>query len=543
MTERNRGQVVPFALSPLKMRSGAAEHIKRGRPVEAVELLRRAAQEDDRPEGWLRLAQQLRGLHCPEQAAAVLRRAIARERLCAGMWYELALCQLALEENEGAVDCLYHALQEDPYDDEARELLCDTENASQVREAFRMPALIQRGLQAWDAGDRSHALRIFRRGIKIARRKAPVHLTLALMHISEGDRVSGIREAAKALRREPKNLQALLIIAAAAWENDKRRLAHGLLMRAMGLCDEPAQERLFLDMTEKIGAVEARRQYLHERLKRAPYRIALLRAMANECLTDGEYVRARQMLNTILRLDPSDLKARAQIEYTGEPSGGSYPRRAVHGWLTLLMERLPGKIAPEEIAAAATPLRDALDWCLAQPDGALQEAALTGICREDSPQLRAYLREKLVSRGLTENARNMVLVRLAALGDDTPKAVLVGQRMATAQATSAEKSTRQQGRFFLRTVLLDAGRSGHASQMVHFAAQLWRRMTAKQRAEAAGESGYVWVKAIEILYFRMNGLTEAEADLRRDMLISPRRVQRVVHLLALQADLMKGEEP
>ena len=45
MTERNRGQVVPFALSPLKMRSGAAEHIRRGRPVEAVELLRRAAVE------------------------------------------------------------------------------------------------------------------------------------------------------------------------------------------------------------------------------------------------------------------------------------------------------------------------------------------------------------------------------------------------------------------------------------------------------------------------------------------------------------------
>ena len=129
------------------------------------------------------------------------------------------------------------------------------------------------------------------------------------------------------------------------------------------------------------------------------------------------------------------------------------------------------------------------------------------------------------------------------MGDDAPKAVLVGQRMAMAQATSAETSTRQQGRFFLRTVLLDAGRSGHASQIVHFAAQIWRKMTAKQRMEAAGESGYVWVKAIEILYFRINGLTEAEAALRRDMLISPRRVQRIVHLLALQADLMKGEEP
>lgn len=543
MTERNRGQVVPFALSPMRMRSGAADYLRQGRPVEAVELLRRAAQQDDRPEGWLRLAQQLRALHCPEQAAAVLRRAIARDRSCAGIWLELARCQLSLEENEGAVDCLYHALQEDPYDDEARELLCDAENAAQVREAFRMPGLVRRGLVAWNAGEKERALRIFRRGLKIARRPAPLRLTLALLFIAEGDRKAGMNEAARALRKEKDNLQAQLIIAAAAWENGKRRLAHGLLLQAMRQCDAPVQERLFLDMTEKIGAAEARRLYLQERLKRTPYRIALLRAMANECLLDGEYVRARQMLNTILRLSPEDLKARAQLEYPGEPSGTAYPRRSVHGWLTLLMERLPGGIAPAELAAASTPLRDALDWCFAQPDGELQEAALNGVAREDSPELRAYLREKLVSRGLTEGARNMMLVRLAALGDTSPKPVLVGQRMATAQATSAEKSTRQQGRFFLRTVLLDAGKSGHASQLVHFAAQLWRGMTERQRAQAAGEAGYTWVKAIEILYLRMNGLTELEASLRRDMLISPRRVQRIVRLLAAQAGLMKGEEP
>ena len=81
---------------------------------------------------------------------------------------------------------------------------------------------------------------------------------------------------------------------------------------------------------------------------------------------------------------------------------------------------------------------------------------------------------------------------------DIPKTEDFGEKY-----QALEKSTRQQGRFFLRTVLLDAGRSGHASQMVHFAAHIWRRMTDRQRAEAAGESGYVWVKAIEILYFRV----------------------------------------
>ena len=543
MTEHDRGRVVPFALSPHRLRRSAAERLKAGQGAEAVELLRRAAEMDDRAEGWLQLAQQLRLLHCPEQAAKVLRRMIARDQACARVWLELAQCQHLMDETDGAVDCLYHALKEDPYDDDARELLCEWENDAADREAFRMPHLVSRALSAWQAGDHALAMRRFRRGLKFARQKAPLHLTVALLLIAEGDLPGGIREASRALKRSPRDLQARLIIAAAAHEMGHVRLAHGLLLRCMGDCSLPRQEQMFLDITEKIGASQARQAFLRMRLQRAPWRITLLRAMAAEHLLAGDEAQARPLLNAILRLDPDDLRARAQLAYPDEPAAGGYPRQAVVSWLKLMRDQLTGGLDPAALSASATPLRDALDWCFTQPDPELQEAALAGIAGKDAPQLRAYLREKLVSRGLAESTRDMILVRLAALGDDTPKPVLVGPRMATAQATEAARSDRQRARFFLRTVMLDAGRSGYASQIVHFAAEAWRRMTEKDRREASGESGYVWVKALEVMYLRMNGLTALEASLRRDMMISPRRVQRVVRRLAGQAGYMKGEEP
>ncbi|MBR4080696.1 MAG: hypothetical protein IKK21_02770 [Clostridia bacterium] len=543
MTEHDRGRVVPFVLSPQRMRQSAVQRLKAGHPVEAIELYRRAAEADDRPESWLQLAHQLRLLRCPELAAKILRRAIARDRACAGTWLELAQCQLMLEESDGAVDCLYHALQEDPYDDEARELLCHLENAQTSREAFRMPGLVRRALAAWETGDRETALRRFRRGLKFARQKAPLYLTMGLLHIAAGDLPAGISCAARSLRYAPGDLQARLVIAAAAHEMGHRRLSRGLMARCMDDCTLPRQERMFLDITEKIGAAAARQEFLQKRLQRAPWRIPLLRALAEEKLLTGDETGARPLLNTILRLDPDDLRARAQLAYPAEPAGGGYPRQAVVRWLQLLRDRLVLGISPDELAAPATPLRDALDWCFSQPDAVLQEAALAGIAGMDSPQLRAYLREKLVSRHLAEDVRNAMLVRLAAMGDTAPKPVLVGQRMAMAQAADAAKTVRQQARFFLRTVLTDAGHSGYASQIVHFAARMWRVMTDAQRADAAGEGGYAYVKAVELLYLRSHGLTKMEAALRKDMMISPRRVQRVVRALALRAGYMKGEEP
>jgi D-amino peptidase len=45
MSERNMGQVVPFRLSPGKLRRSAYEHRRKGHPMEAVERIEAAAKE------------------------------------------------------------------------------------------------------------------------------------------------------------------------------------------------------------------------------------------------------------------------------------------------------------------------------------------------------------------------------------------------------------------------------------------------------------------------------------------------------------------
>ena len=77
MSERNMGQVVPFRLSVGKMRRSAYEHRRKGHPMEAVELLRRAAQQEDTPAGWLHLAEELRRLDPDEVYGEVLTQGLA----------------------------------------------------------------------------------------------------------------------------------------------------------------------------------------------------------------------------------------------------------------------------------------------------------------------------------------------------------------------------------------------------------------------------------------------------------------------------------
>ena len=130
MTDKNFGQVIPFTLSAARLRQGASVYRKRGQHVEAIELTRRAAREEDTPSGWLALARQLRAQGCWEQAASILTMLLSRDEVLPETWLELGRCAMALGWTELGTDCLYHYLEEDPWSagaDEARMMLSGQE--------------------------------------------------------------------------------------------------------------------------------------------------------------------------------------------------------------------------------------------------------------------------------------------------------------------------------------------------------------------------------------------------------------------------------
>ena len=248
MIERNMGQVVPFRLSAGKLRKSAYEHRRRGRPMEAVELLRRAALQEDTPAGWLHLAEELRRLGCYEQAATLLYRLLARADVPIQVWMELARCQAALGKQDAAVDSLYHYLHEDPYSDiadEARGML-STLDEEEPQDAFRLPPLIRRGLTAWRNGRRELGQRRLMRAVRMARKPARLYITLALLYMAEGEFDQAVHVLSAALRCEPGSARAACMRCVALNARGQRRMALGLLKQAEKLCDTAEGEDLFL---------------------------------------------------------------------------------------------------------------------------------------------------------------------------------------------------------------------------------------------------------------------------------------------------------
>ena len=60
MSQNEQGVLYPFRLSGSRMRRSAAELRRHGQVVDALILVRRAAEQEDTPSAWFALAQELR---------------------------------------------------------------------------------------------------------------------------------------------------------------------------------------------------------------------------------------------------------------------------------------------------------------------------------------------------------------------------------------------------------------------------------------------------------------------------------------------------
>ena len=115
MSQNEQGVLYPFRLSGSRMRQSAVNLHRRGQAVDALALVRRAAEQDDTPSAWQALAAELRQTGNWEAASRLLARVLSRAPQQMGAWADMARCMQALGQNAVAVDCAYHQLQEDPW--------------------------------------------------------------------------------------------------------------------------------------------------------------------------------------------------------------------------------------------------------------------------------------------------------------------------------------------------------------------------------------------------------------------------------------------
>ena len=545
MNERNWGQVVPFALSAAKMRRGANNRRKQGAHLEATELLRQAAWAEDSVMGWLALGQQLRALGCYEQAAVMLTRLLARDERTPEIWLELGRCLRAIGQRELALDCYYHFLQEDPYGpaaDEARMALSDLEAPEHAHEPLRLMNLIHRGMHDWQEGRRERALRRLHRALRMTCRPERLGITIALLYMAEGNPHAALPYVAAVLRKEPNNPRCLTTMATIFSQMDKPRIARAFLRRSMPYCQDVPGEELFLSAADAIFARREAKDYLHERLRKQPHRIALLHALADQCYAAGQRDRALQIWQRILRLDPDDRRARVLRKWAPEhpelplPPHYTLPAQALRSQLAHLTEAVASRIPVEEILRSGTQTRAVLDWCFTLRDAQRQSFALGLLMRSDHPAVRRYFKELLLSSAVAPEIQQCVLVRLAELGETGPMLLLMGGRFTPVQCQKTQNRPQNLWRLFLPTLLYESRFWRQSEEIVALAADLWPMLSPQQRQEAATQGSICWAKAIELLYLHMTGQEEAAFSVMEKLSVSPRRVRRILRAIQTKMD-------
>lgn len=553
MSERNVGQVVPFRVNTARLRRSAQEYHRRGRPVEAVELLRHAALKEDSAAGWLHLAEQLRKLGCCEQASALLYRLLARKDAPLRTWLELGCAQLNLGHMEAVQDCACHFLNEDPYSagaDEARAMLDEVHAADAEGEPLRLERLARRGLLAWQDGNTQMGERRIRRAIRLSERPGKLRVQLALLLMQQGRMKEALACLVAAYREEPENVRTACTLSMFLESIGRRRLALGILQGAARFCTNAAEEEMLLAAAWAQQAWKTYETLVMERYRQQPCCIWLLHHMALLQWQKGEKEGAEGYWQRILRIDPDDFRASYLLRWAAEhtveedlPAKNAAAMDMAEQWKRDFARAVEAEQSPAEMLKPGTETRRVIDWCFATNDLTVQRLCLEMLMTQDAPEIRLYLRELLTSPSACQEVKQMALLCLTKLEKGARLQVLMGQRMGEVECRPVAEGTKHLWRAFLYRLLVETRRHRQSPDIVKLAANLWPKLSQMQRQKAAGQDALVWIKALEICYLNRTGQEQAARAAVRNMPASQHRVDRVLQQIGSIIELEhKAEE-
>ena len=542
MNQNEQGVLYPFRLSGSQMRQGAVTLRRQGRALDALSLLRRAAEQDDTPAAWQALAAELCSLGNWEAAVPLLSRVLSRDAHQAGAWIEMGRCLQALGNPEAALDCAYHQLQEDPWSpegDAARALLAELDVAAEVREPRRTQRLIQRGLTAWQSGDRALGERRIRRALRMVAEKEQLLVTAAMICMVEMDWTGALKYLPMALRACPEDPRTLTALSTLYHQMGRRRLARGFLQKAGQYASSVVAEDGFLTTAWAQDAWPEMENYLAERMKRHPHRKALLSAKAQMRCEQGELPAAMQLWKEIIAIDPDDRQAAMMPSVAHNPTQRLlcvqhlFPADERTRQMAELRQAAEGK-PMDELLRPGSRTRRLIEWFIS---GASEEerGAARSLLEKNSadPAVIAFLKELLCRPFLRGELRQWALVRLAEAGVREDMLIMTGGRFSLIACQRLESRKAQHPwRMFLPMLLEETRQYRQSEGIAEFAAEIWRYLPPQARMEAVTTQRYAWCKALEVLYLRMAGEEEAAARVMMDAALSARKISRVLRKIS-----------
>ncbi len=536
MSQNEQGVLYPFRLSASRMRQSAVQLRRQGQALDALALVRRAAQQEDTPSAWLALAADLRQLGNWEAASRVLARVLAKTPDHPAAWIDMARCMQALGQSPAALDCVYHQLQESPWSpegDAARAMLAELEAMADEKEPRRVQKMIHRGIAAWQNGDRPLGERRIRRALRIVADRERLLVTTAMMCMLEMDLDGALRYLTRALRCAPEDPRTLTALSTLYQQVGRRRLARGFLALAGKHAEDALAEDGFLTAAWAQDAWPELSAYLQRRMKSQPHRIPLLTAKATMLGERGEPEAAMNVWREILAIDPDDRFAGAMIALMQERhdavllAPGMLPRSERQRQMTELTMAGESLSMGEMLQAGGRP-RQLLDWFLASGDAGERQKAMEILSASDDAELIPYLKEVICRPFLRMDVRQWALVRLTALGCREQMLMMTGMGFSMIACQPVQEKKHQPWRIFLPLLLEETRRYRQSNEMAEFAQAIWRCLPASDRLAAAGTDRYAWCKALEILFLRMAGEEARAARVAADTPLSPRRISRVL---------------
>ncbi len=541
MNKPVEGVLYPFRMSGAKLRQSAVQLRRQGQALDALSLIRRAAEQEDTPHAWMALAAELRQLGCWEAAAQMMGRVLSAPEPPAGAWMEMARNLHALGQYPLALDCVYHQLHEDPWGadgDAARTMLLSLEDGTDDKEPKRTAHLVQRGLNAWNAGDRYTGERKIRRALKLVRDKERLLSTAAMMCMLQNDAEGALRYLTRSLRRNGQDARTMIALSTLLYQLGKVRIARGFLQKAAPLCQGVMAEDAFLTAAWAQDAWGQMEDFLRLTMKRTPHRIPLLAAKATLMNENGETPAAIALWKEILAIDPDDRAAASQMaaQKSGESTRLLPPmtiplsqRRAQTRTLRMLLE---SGVSLKALLIPGSEGRRLIDWHMTAADPAENRIA-QAIFEKDESCAVPYLRT-LVSRPMLKmETRQWALIRLAEMGCLDEMLLPTGEHYNTVQCQKiGDRKEQSPWRMFLMSLLIETRRYRESSDMAEFAASVWGCMSHEYRMQAAGSGRYVWCKAMEIMYLRITGREARAIRAVEQSAVTKRKISRVIRRLA-----------
>ncbi|MEG0766942.1 MAG: tetratricopeptide repeat protein, partial [Clostridia bacterium] len=434
MTKRSleRGQVVPFARSTAYWHQRGLAQKRNQQPLDALELLRRAAQQDPHHEELLLdLAETYAEMHCYEQSNRILFQILAQHQCNPECYFGLGCNFFSLRIYPLARDCLMSYLRHAPdgeYTEDAEEMLALLEAQVLPKDGkTRLLRRTARAVAALEEGNPSMAVRLLRRVLALNPHDSATYALVAFALMAKGSAKEALKAARTAWRLDPTNLRACCAMAVALWQNEKPEAARRYVVYATQKVEEESDESLICQTACEIGAHDLAYAQLHGMEREQPYNPLLLHMLAVSCFYTGRMREALRHWACLRRIDPQDTVAayyydllRTCLDAQRDPTAEMQPLYAI---------QLPPMACLERLKTLRNAVQDGTEnllrqwkedpllsqlvrWGLEQTEESIQRAMMGLLATVRDELAQTLLKEVLVEPSQGETLKRTAMLAL-----------------------------------------------------------------------------------------------------------------------------------